>query len=117
MIVSTEPSEYVISADSTFPSIKAVTGAVVSPSIIRRHDSASSGRFCRQIYVYFPASVYFSTGKEFRSGAVDTVLVNDLGTYNGEYPVGKGVLLSDTWGIIKGEFKNGLPHGRCGSQV
>lgn len=44
---------------------------------------------------------------------VDTVLVNDLGTYKGEYPVGKGVLLSDTWGVIKGEFKNGLPHGRC----
>ena len=45
--------------------------------------------------------------------AVDTVLVNDLGTYKGEYPVGKGVLFSDTWGVIKGEFKDGLPHGRC----
>ena len=54
-----------------------------------------------------------SAGVQNPPAAVDTVLVNDLGTYKGEYPVGKGVLFSDTWGVIKGEFKDGLPHGRC----
>ena len=54
-----------------------------------------------------------AAGVQNPPAAVDTVLVNDLGTYKGEYPVGKGVLFSDTWGVIKGEFKDGLPHGRC----
>ncbi len=54
-----------------------------------------------------------AAGVQNPPAAVDTVLVNDLGTYKGEYPVGKGVLFSDTWGVIKGKFKDGLPHGRC----
>lgn len=64
---------------------------------------------------FFLASILSANaaGVQNPPAAVDTVLVNDLGTYKGEYPVGKGVLFSDTWGVIKGEFKDGLPHGRC----
>ena len=45
------------------------------------------------------------------SAQKDTLIVTDSTRYEGEYPVGNGVLYSDGNGLFIGEFRNGIPEG------
>lgn len=51
------------------------------------------------------------TAYTFASAHKDTLIVNESFRYEGEYPVGKGVLQSESYGLVFGHFKKAVPHG------
>ncbi|MBE6231734.1 MAG: hypothetical protein E7117_05110 [Bacteroidales bacterium] len=56
------------------------------------------------IIAAYPAFINASAQK-------DTLILNESFRYEGEYPVGKGVLQSERYGLIFGQFNKGIPHG------